>query len=164
MKTRLKLCPPFWLCSKDTLFFFQIVALANSKKNRNIKANDVNLISMARSIDFCFKTMFLGMFLCFRSIVRCFQCFVRGLSPVGKYFPMTLPRANYCLLTIPPHRNFQWSSMGGYTAVDIFWNHTSSFIMFFILNFLEIINQLLFDCYPIHVVLIIVFIYWTCWG
>ena len=24
------------------------------------------------------------MFLCFRSIVRCLQCFVRGLSPFGK--------------------------------------------------------------------------------
>ena len=32
----------------------EIVALANLKKNRNIKANDVNLISVARSTDFCF--------------------------------------------------------------------------------------------------------------
>ena len=65
--------------------------VANSTKNRNIKANHVNLISMARSIDFCFKTTYLGMFLCFRSIICCFQCFVCGPSPFGKYFPMTSP-------------------------------------------------------------------------
>ena len=57
---------------------------ANLKKNRNIKADDVNLMSMARSTDFCFKTTYVGMFLSFRSIVRCFQCFVHGLSPFGK--------------------------------------------------------------------------------
>jgi len=50
--------------------------LANSKKNRNIKAHDVNLISMARSTDFCFKTMYVSVFLCFRLIV--------GSSPFGK--------------------------------------------------------------------------------
>ena len=49
-----------------------IVVLGNSKKNRNIKSNDVNLISAARSTDFCFKTTYVGMFLCFRSIIRCF--------------------------------------------------------------------------------------------
>ena len=31
------------------------------------------------------------MFLSFRSIVRCFQCFVHGLSPLGKKFPMNSP-------------------------------------------------------------------------
>ena len=36
--------------------------LANSIKNRNIKANDVNLISMARSTDFCFKTTYVCFF------------------------------------------------------------------------------------------------------
>ena len=50
--------------------------LANSKKNRNIKAHDVNLISIARSTDFCFKTTYVSMFLCFRLIV--------GSSPFGK--------------------------------------------------------------------------------
>ena len=82
--------------SFSTLFqrhivLLEIVALANSKKNRKIKANDVNLMSIARSTDFCFKTTYVGMFLCFRSIVRCFQCFVHGLSPFGKQFPMNLP-------------------------------------------------------------------------
>ena len=71
------------------MVLLEIVALANSKKNRNSKANNVNLISMARSIDFCFKTTYVAMVLCFRSIVRCFQCFVRGPSPFGKYFAMT---------------------------------------------------------------------------
>ena len=65
--------------------------LANSKKNRNIKANDVNLISAARSTDFCFKTAYVAMFLCFRSIVPCFQCLVRGPLPFGKLFPMNPP-------------------------------------------------------------------------
>ena len=50
--------------------------LANSKKNRNIKAYDVNLISMGRSTDFFFKTTYVSMFLCFRLIV--------GSSPFGK--------------------------------------------------------------------------------
>ena len=66
------------------IILLEIVALANSKKNRDIKSNDVSLISAARSTDFCFKTTYVGMFLCFRSIVRCFQCFVHGLSPLGK--------------------------------------------------------------------------------
>ena len=57
--TRLQLCPLFWIAL--TLFqrhivLLEIVVLANSKKNRNIKAHDVNLISLARSTDFCFKT------------------------------------------------------------------------------------------------------------
>ena len=67
------------------------------KKNRNIKANDVNLISMARSIDFCFKTMYVSMFLCFRFILRCFQCFVHGSSPFGKLLPMNSPPPPYPL-------------------------------------------------------------------
>ena len=73
------------------IVLLEIVALANSKKNRNIKANDVNLMSMTRSTDFCFKTTYIGMFLCFRSTVRCFQCFVDGLSPLRKQFPMNPP-------------------------------------------------------------------------
>ena len=70
------------------IILLEIVALANSKKNRNIKANDVNLISMARSTNFCFKTTYVGMFLRFRSNVHCFQRFERGLSPYGKTLPM----------------------------------------------------------------------------
>ena len=61
-----------------------VVALGNSKNNSNIKANDVNLLSMARSTDFCFKRTYIGMLMCFGLIISCFQCFVRGLSPFGK--------------------------------------------------------------------------------
>ena len=76
---RLQLCPLFSIAL--TLFqrhiiLLEIVVLANSKKNRNIKAHDVNLISIARSTDFCFKTTYVSMFLCFRLIV--------GSSPFGK--------------------------------------------------------------------------------
>ena len=76
----------------------EVVALANSKKNRNIKAYNVNFISMARSTDFCFKTTYVSMVLRFRSIVCCFQCFVRGSSPFGKVVShkTPLPLGNYC--------------------------------------------------------------------
>ena len=76
-----------------------IVVLANSKKNRNIKSNDVSLISAARSTDFCFKTTYVGMFLCFRSIVRCFQCFVCASVTLWKTVSHEppLPLGNYCL-------------------------------------------------------------------
>jgi len=95
----------------------EIVTLANSKKNRNIKThpNDYPLPSFD-STNFCFfKTlMYVSMFLCFRFIVRCFQCFVFGLSPFGKVsHEPPLPLGNYCLWTPPPPRNFQWSSVGG---------------------------------------------------
>ena len=76
---RLQLCPLFSIAL--TLFqrhiiLLEIVVLANSTKNRNIKAHDVNLISIARSTDFCLKTTYVSMFLCFRLIV--------GSSPFGK--------------------------------------------------------------------------------
>ena len=104
---RLQLCPLFSIAL--TLFqrhiiLLEIVVLANSKKNRNIKAHDVNLISIARSTDFCFKTTYVSMFLCFRLIVGSWK----------RSFPWTpLPLGNYCLWTPPPSRNFQWSSVGG---------------------------------------------------
>ena len=107
---RLQLCPLFSIAL--TLFqrhiiLLEIVVLANSKKNRNIKAYDVNLISMARSTDFCFKTTYVSMFLCFRLIV-------------GSSFPMNPP----------PPRNFQWTSIGGWGwGMDIFWNHTIKWMM-----------------------------------
>ena len=55
------------------------------------------------------------MFLRFRSIVCCFQCFVRGSPPFGKVVShkTPLPLRNYCPWTPPPPRNFQWFSMGG---------------------------------------------------
>ena len=108
----------------------EIVVLANSKKNRNIKSNDVGLISEARSTDFCFKTTCVGMFLCFKSIVCCFQCFVRGPSPFGKQFPMNPP---YPLeITVfespPPPLEFPMIFRGGGGGMDIFWNHTIHFV------------------------------------
>ena len=42
--------------------------LGNSKKNRNIKTYNVNFISLARNNDFCFKSTYVSVFLCFRSI------------------------------------------------------------------------------------------------
>ena len=94
-----------------------------------MKTNDVNLMSMARSTDFCFKTTYVGMFLCFRSIVRCFQCFVHGLSPFGKQFPMNLPPPYPLEITPfePPlplgiSNDLPWGGGG----MDIFWNHTIS--------------------------------------
>ena len=107
---RLQLCPLFSIAL--TLFqrhiiLLEIVALANSKKNRNIKAHDVNLISIARSTDFCFKTTYVSMFLCFRLIV--------GSSPFGKEvsheppYPLEITSFE----PPPPSRNFQWSSVGG---------------------------------------------------
>ena len=64
---------------------------------------------------FCFKTTHVNLFLCFRSIVCFFQCFVHGSWPFGKLVPheTPLPLGNYCPLTPPPPWNFQWSSMGG---------------------------------------------------
>ena len=52
------------------------------------------------------------MFLCFRSIVHCFQCFVRGPSPFGKKFPINLPYPSEIPMIFH----------GG--GMDIFWNHT----------------------------------------
>ena len=108
------------------IVLLEIVLLANSKKNRNIKANDVNLMSMARSTDFCFKTTYVGMFLCFRSIVRCFQCFVHGLSPFGKQFPMN-PLYPLEITAFEPSLRLGISNdlpWGGGGGMDIFWNHT----------------------------------------
>ena len=131
-KTRLQLCPPFSIISTSfqrhiIAVLLEIVVLANSKKNRNIKPNDVNLISVARSTDFCFKTTYVGMFLCFRSIIRCFQCFVRGPSPFGKQFPMNPPYPLEITAFEPPlplgiSNDLPWG--GGGEGMDIFWNHT----------------------------------------
>ena len=94
------------------------------------------------------------MFLRFRSIVRRFQCFVRDPSPFGKYFPMTLPPYRSEITALEPplplgiSDDLPWRRYGYFLEL-------SPFIMHFF-NFRETINQLLFDCYPI---LIIVFIY-----
>ena len=78
-------------------------------------------ISMARSTNFCFRTTYIGMFLCFRSILRCFQCFVRGPSSFGKKFPMNPPYPLEITTFEPPSP----SEFGG-GGMDIFWNHTIS--------------------------------------
>ena len=79
-------------------FVPKIVELANYKKTINIRANDVNLISMARNTDFCFKTTYISMFLCFRSIIHCFhRMFCNWFITLWKSsFPMDPP----------PPRNF----------------------------------------------------------
>ena len=97
------------------IILLEIVALANSKKNRNIKANDVNLISMARSTNFCFKTTHVGMFLRFRSNVHCFQRFERGLSPYGKTLAMKPPYSLEITAFEPPSPSeFPMTFPGGY--------------------------------------------------
>ena len=74
---------------------------------------------MARITDFCCKTAYqnLSKFFCFRSIVPCFQCFVRGSSPFGKVVSHEPPLllGNYCLWPPPPPPppNFHWSSVAG---------------------------------------------------
>ena len=123
------------------IVLLEIVALANSKKNRNIKANDVNLISMARSI-FVLQIN--------RTLLSMFCRWSVTLWKILSHDPPP-----------PPPRNFQWSPVEG---VWIFSGTTQVLSSCIFINFREMINQLLFDCYPIHVVLIIVFIYWTCWG
>ena len=83
-------------------------------KNRNIRAY-VNFISMTRSTDFCFKTTYVSMFLRFRSIICCFQCFVRGSPPFGKVVSheTPLPLRNYCPWTPPLPSEFPMVFRGG---------------------------------------------------
>ena len=94
-------------------FVPKIVELANYKKNINIKANDVNLISMARNTDFCFKTTYISVFFCAsdRSYVAFIECFVIGSSPFGKVVspwtpPPPTPRKLLPLNHSPPPWNF----------------------------------------------------------
>ena len=101
------------------IILLEIVAVVNSKKNRNIKANDVNLIWMVRSTDFCFKTTYVGMFLFFRLIVHCFQCLVRGLSPFEKKFPVNPPYPSEITTFKPPlslgiSNDLPWGGGGGW--------------------------------------------------
>ena len=75
------------------------------QKCRNCLACEF-IISMARITDFCCKTTYrnLSKFFCFRSIIRCFQCFVRCSSPFEKlvFHEPPLLLGNYCLWTPPP--------------------------------------------------------------
>ena len=100
---------------KTHIVLLEIVVLGNWKSNRNIKANDVNLLSMARSIDFFFKRTYIGMFLCFGSIIRCFQCFGLWSVNLWKIDSHEPPYLSEITVFEPPPlpRNFQWSSLGG---------------------------------------------------
>ena len=74
---------------------------------------------MARSTDFRFKTKYVGMFLCFRSIVCCYVVH----HPLENSFPWAPPPPTYpseITAFEPPPRNFQWSSVGGGGGVWIF--------------------------------------------
>ena len=111
------------------IVLLEIVVLANSKKNKNIKANDVNLISLAGSTDSCFKTMYVRRFLCLRPIMSGFQCFVCGLSPTGKVFSHKLPLPSEITAFEPPPSPLEFPMIfhggGGAAGMDIFfWNHT----------------------------------------
>ena len=81
---------------------------------------------MARSTDFCFKKTYVSMVLRFRSIVCCFQCFVRGSSPFGKVVSheTPLPLGNYSPWTPLPLGISNGLPWGGGGGMDIFWNHT----------------------------------------
>ena len=72
---------------------------------------------MARITDFCCKTAYqnLSKFFCFRSIVPCFQCFVRGSSPFGKVVSHEPPFSSEITAfePPPPPRNFHWSPVAG---------------------------------------------------
>ena len=98
------------------IVLLEIVALADSKKNRIIKANDINLISTATSTDYCFKTMYV----CFCAYDQSYMAFnalfvVRPPYPVG----------NYCLWTpLPLGISNDLPLGGGGGWMDIFWNQT----------------------------------------
>ena len=68
--------------------------LANSKENRNIKAYDVNLISMARSTDFCLKNVCKDVFV--------LQIDRRFITLWKRSFQWTLPTPQKLLPLNPP--------------------------------------------------------------
>ena len=73
---------------------------------------------MARSTDFCFKTIYVSMFFCFRLIV--------ALSPFGKEVSHE-PPPPWKLLPLNPPSPLEFpmifhGGLGG--GMDIFWNHT----------------------------------------
>ena len=78
---------------------------------------------MARSVDFCFKTTYVSMFLCFRLIV--------GSSPFGKEVSHEPPYpSEITAFEPPPHplgisNDLPW----GVGGMDIFWNHIIRWMM-----------------------------------
>ena len=66
--------------------------LGNSKKNRNIKTYNVNFISLARNNEFCFKSTYVSVFLCFRSIdvLYVVRHPLEKLSPTKPSYPLEI--------------------------------------------------------------------------
>ena len=116
--------------------------LANSKKNRNIKACNVNFISMARNTHLCFKTTCVSMFLHLRSIVCYFQCFVRGSSPFGKVVSHETPPTPWKLplLNPPSPSEFPMIFRGG-GAVWIFSGTTQCMKLKYLMQYSASVNS-----------------------
>ena len=99
------------------IVLLKIVALANSKKNRNIKANDVNLMSMARNTEFCFKTTYLGMFCASDRSYVAFNVLYMVCHPLENSFLWT-PYPSEITAFEPPlplkiSNDFPWRGGGG---------------------------------------------------
>ena len=102
--------------------------LANLKKNRNIKANDVNLISMARSTEVCFKTSYVC-FCAYDQLYIAFSVRHSVQSPSGKVLSHDPPPSPRKLLPLNPPSPLEFPMIfcGGGGGMDIFWNHTFVF-------------------------------------
>ena len=77
-----------------------------------------------------FQNNILGMFLCFRSIVRCFQCFARGPSPFGKKCPMDPPYPSEITAFEPPPPPLGISN-------DLPWGEYGYFLELHIVGFMQ---------------------------
>ena len=77
----------------------EIVVLANSKKNRNIKANDVNLTSIDGSTDLCFETTYICFCAYYRTYIMLsmFCLWFVTLRKSGFSWPPPPPLGKYCL-------------------------------------------------------------------
>ena len=107
--------------------------LANLKKNRNIKANDVNLISMARSTEVCFKTSYVC-FCAYDRLYIAFSVLFMVRHPLEKYFPMTPPPPSprkLLPLNPPSPLEFPMIFCGG-GGVWIFSGTTHSFLQYLV--------------------------------
>ena len=107
--------------------------LANLKKNRNIKANDVNLISMARSTEVCFKTSYVC-FCAYDQLYIAFSVRHSVQSPSGKVLshdpPPPSPR-KLLPLNPPSPLEFPMIFCGG-GGVWIFSGTTHSFLQYLV--------------------------------
>ena len=89
------------------IVLLEIVALADSKKNRIIKANDINLISTATSTDYCFKTMYV-----------CFCAYDQSYMAFNVLFAVCAPYPSEITVFEPPFPSefpmiFPWGGGGG---------------------------------------------------